>query len=57
MKRLSTPRRGVLPRLLLLDQPDKDGEPRAALIHPGRMPAVYSTLTRAVDALRMEDTR
>lgn len=54
LKSVRMPPRGVAPRLMLLDTQDEAGEPRAALIRPGRLPVVYSNLTRAVDALRQD---
>lgn len=45
--------RGTAPRLLLLD-PIPDREPRAALLRPGRMPEVFPSLGRALDALHGE---
>ena len=51
------PHSGVAPRLLLLDHTDEAGEPRAALIRPGRLPLIFPNLAHAVDALRSEATR
>ena len=56
LRPIKIPSRGLLPRLLLLDHVDQDGEPRAALIRPGKMPTIYPNLARAVDALRAEVT-
>jgi hypothetical protein len=54
LKPIKIPPQGGKARLLLLDSQDEAGEPRAALIRPGRLPIVYANLTRAVDALRQE---
>ena len=56
LKPYPMPPRGVVPRLMLLDHMDEDGEPRAALIRPGRLPIVFPSLSDAVDALRGEVT-
>jgi len=54
LKKLQFASRGALPRLLLLDHVDEQGEPRAAVIHPGRLPVIYPNLVQALDALRVE---
>lgn len=45
---------GTTPRLMLLDYCEKYGEPRAAIIHPGRKPIIYQNLAQALDVLREE---
>ena len=52
LKNHTMPPRGTVPRLMLLDHTNRDGEPRAALIRPGRLPIVFHNLTLAADALR-----
>ena len=52
-RKIVFPTRGSVPRLLLLDHLDEDGEPHVALIRPGRPPEIYTSLSRAVNALRV----
>lgn len=54
MTKIKMPLRGTPPRLMLLDHMDADGEPRAALVRPGRLPLIFPSLTHAVEALRAE---
>lgn len=42
---------------LLPQMPNRDGEPRAALVIPGRFPLVFPTLSDATAALRGEVAR
>ena len=48
------PHRGVLPRVLLLDLLNEDGECRAALVLPREHPIIFPTLAQALAALRLE---
>jgi hypothetical protein len=57
LKPRKMPPLGTPPRLMLLDHLDENGEPRAALIRPGRMPIVFPNLAHAVDALRQDLAR